>query len=359
MASSNGATDQVLVEAKSSVRIFTLNRPKQLNALSSTMGSGRAFCAGGDVAKVVQDIKQGNWKGGADFFREEYTMNYVIATYSKPQVSILNGIVMGGGAGVSIHGRFRVATERSLFAMPETALGLFPDVGASYFLSRLHGFFGEYAGLVGARLDGAEMLACGLATHYVPSERLPLLEKALVEADSSDPAVISSIIDKFSQTPLLKKNSAYHRLSIINKCFSRRTVEDIIAALESEAAANKNDEWISSTIQSLKKSSPTSLKISLRSIREGRLQGIGKCLVREYRMVCHVMLGEVSNDFVEGCRAILLDKDKNPKWEPSKLECISSEMVDRYFSRVHDDNDWEDLKLPMSPNLPAYALSKI
>ncbi|MCD7449392.1 3-hydroxyisobutyryl-CoA hydrolase 1 [Datura stramonium] len=134
------------------------------------VGNGRAFCAGGDLTAVVHNDRQGNWKLGADYYREEFTLNYVMATYSKPQVSILNGIVMGGGLGVSVHGRFRVATEKSVCAMPETALGLFPDVGASYFYSRLPGFFGEYAGLTGARLDGAEMLACGLATHFVLSE---------------------------------------------------------------------------------------------------------------------------------------------------------------------------------------------
>ncbi|CDP09332.1 unnamed protein product [Coffea canephora] len=186
-------TDLILVEEKSSARVWVLNRPKQLNALNFPMvsrlldlfletekdlsvklivlkGIGRAFCAGGDVANVVRDISQGNWRLGAHFFRTEFTLNYLIATYSKPQVSILNGIVMGGGAGVSIHGRFRVATENSVFAMPETALGLFPDIGASYFLSKLPGFLGEYVGLTGARLDGAEMLATGLATHFVPAQ---------------------------------------------------------------------------------------------------------------------------------------------------------------------------------------------
>ncbi|KAL6550007.1 3-hydroxyisobutyryl-CoA hydrolase 1 [Orobanche minor] len=403
MFSTDGETDQVLVEEKSSVRIFTLNRPKQLNALSAAMvsrllelflacaedssvkliilkGKGRAFCAGGDVAAVVRDINQGrqwllklfnhldiinrivnyacNWKSGANYFREEFTMNYVMATYSKPQVSILNGIVMGGGAGASIHGRFRIATENALFAMPETALGLFPDIGASYFLSRLPGFFGEYVGLTGARLDGAEMLACGLATHFVQSKKLPTLEEALVKADSGDPNVISSIIGEFSEIPNLKENSIYHRLKMINKCFSKRTIEEIIAALEREAA-EKNDDWTSSAIQALKQASPMSLKITLRSIREGRLQGIGKCLVREFRMVCHVMRGEISKDFVEGCRAILIDKDRNPKWEPSKIESISDEMVDGYFSKVDDAGGWEDLKLAVGSNLPAYAIAKL
>ncbi|KAE8650279.1 hypothetical protein Csa_010883 [Cucumis sativus] len=450
--------DQVLVEEKRFVRLLTLNRTKQLNALSFTMvsrllelfvaydeadpsvklvvvkGKGRAFCAGGDVSAVVHDIKRGkfvfivqltiiipahnlrclqlacyladkscgevnliiwkniylanhnpglcelgDWKKGAYFFRKEFTLNYLLATFSKPQVSLLDGIVMGGGAGVSIHGRFRVATEKSVFAMPETALGLFPDVGASYYLSRLPGFFGEYVGLTGARLDGAEMLACGLATHFVTSEKLTHLEEALCRADTSEPSIISSIIDKFSQRPILKGQSVYHRLDVIDKCFSRRTVEDILAALEDEAL-KKKDDWITSTIQDLKKASPTSLKISLRSIREGRLQGVGQCLIREYRMVCHVLRGEVSKDFVEGCRAILLDKDRNPKVHKISclllclrdllhvidntqmyilsLELVTDAMVERYFSRIEDE-EWEDLKLPARSNLPPSAISKL
>ncbi|XP_062175217.1 3-hydroxyisobutyryl-CoA hydrolase 1-like isoform X1 [Alnus glutinosa] len=372
--------DQVLIEEKSYARILTLNRPRQLNALSFQMisrllelfvayeedsnvkfvivkGKERAFCAGGDVAAVVRDIIEGDWRLGAHFFCKEYILNYIMATFRKTQVSILNGIVMGGGAGASIHGRFRVATENSVFAMPETALGLFPDVGASYYLSRLPGFFGEYVGLTGTRLDGAEMLACGLATHFVPSVRLSLLEEALHKLDSSDPPIISAIIDEYSQKPYLKEQSAYHRLDVIDRCFSRRTVEEILSALEREAL-NTKDDWISATIQSLKGASPMSLKISLRSIRQGRLQGVGQCLVREYRMVCHVMRGEVSKDFFEGCRALLLDKDKKPKWEPSKLELISDDMVDSYFSMV-DDEVWEDLKLPVRSKLPTYAIAKL
>ncbi|XP_034696640.1 3-hydroxyisobutyryl-CoA hydrolase 1-like [Vitis riparia] len=380
LSSTQGDTDQVLTDKNLFVRTLVLNRPRQLNALSSQMiskllelflayeedsnvklvimkGNGRAFCSGGDVAAVVHDINRGNWKIGAKFFWEEYILNYVMATYSKPQVSILNGIVMGGGAGASVHGRFRIATENSVFAMPETALGLFPDVGASYFLSRFPGFFGEYVGLTGARLDGAEMLACGLATHFVPSARLSSLEAALHKLDSSDPAIISAVIDEYSLQPYLKDKSTYHRLDIINRCFSRRTIEEILSTLEREAVKSADD-WIFSTIQSLQKASPTSLKISLRSIREGRVQGVGQCLIREYRMVCHVMRGEVSKDFVEGCRAILFDKDKNPKWEPSRLDQLNDSMIDQYFSRV-DDEEWEDLKLPARSSYTASALAKL
>ncbi|CAD6212127.1 unnamed protein product [Miscanthus lutarioriparius] len=266
-------SDQILVEANGFTRTLILNRPKQLNALSSAMimgllkcftayekdngvkllimkGNRRAFCAGGDVAAVVRSIHKDSWKYGADFFRNEFLLNYIIATYTKPQVSLLTGIVMGGGAGVSLHGRFRVATDNTVFAMPETALGLFPDIGASYFLSRLPGFYGEYVALAGARLDGGEMLACGLATHFVHS-----------------------------------------------------------------------------------------------NIREGRTQTVGECLQREYRMVCHVMRGDFSRDFFEGCRAILIDKDRNPKWMPPRLEQVHDEAVEQYFSRI-DDPQWEDLNLP-------------
>ncbi|KAM2622904.1 hypothetical protein FF1_027902 [Malus domestica] len=372
--------DSVLVQKNLFVRTLTLNRPRQLNALNFDMisrllelflaydddanvklvivkGKGRAFCAGGDVAAVVRQINEGNWRLATHFFQKEFTLNYLLATYSKPQVSILDGIVMGGGAGASIHGRFRVATENSVFAMPETALGLFPDVGASYYLSRLPGFFGEYVGLTGTRLDGAEMLACGLATHFVPSIRLSLLEEALNKVDSSDFANIQAIIDKYSQSPALKKKSAYFRMDVIDKCFSRRTVEEILSALDEEAN-NRADDWLTSTVQALTKASPMSLKISLRSIREGRLQRVGQCLVREYRMVSHVVKGEVSKDFREGCRALLLDKDKNPKWEPSKLELVTDHMVEQYFSKL-DDEGWEDLKLPARSNLPVTAIAKL
>lgn len=379
MAACNGDESQVLAEEIGGAGILTLNRPQQLNALSFQMisqllkffvayednpnvkliimkGKGRAFCAGGDVSSVVHSINKGSWKVGTEFFWNEFILNYIIATYGKPQVSFLNGIVMGGGAGVSIHGRFRIATENSVFAMPETALGLFPDIGASYFLSRLPGYFGEYVGLTGARLDGAEMLACGLATHFVSSKVLPLLEESLTKVNTSDSFAICALIDKFSQEMPVKQTSAYARLDVINRCFSKKRVEEIIIALEEEARRH-SEEWIYTAIQSLKKASPSSLKISLRSIREGRMQGIGQCLVREYRMCSHVLRKDVSKDFFEGCRAILIDKDKNPKWEPSRLDLMTEEMVDLYFCEVADA-EWQDLQLPDRPTSPC-VLSKL
>ncbi|MCD9560450.1 3-hydroxyisobutyryl-CoA hydrolase 1 [Datura stramonium] len=211
----------------------------------------------------------------------------------------------------------------------------------------LYSLAGEYAGLTGSRLDGAEMLACGLATHFVSSEKLPLLEQALVKVNTSDPDAISAIISRFSHIPNLKEESPYHKMKIINRCFSRRTIEEVISAL----------------------------------IREGRRQGVGSCLVLEYRMACHVLKGEFSKDILEVeyvifrppillhytrltldfyCRmqAMLIDKNRNPKWEPSRLELISEEDVDRYFFKI-DDEDWEDLKLPPRSNLPPYAIAKL
>ncbi|KAF3336020.1 3-hydroxyisobutyryl-CoA hydrolase 1-like isoform X1 [Carex littledalei] len=353
LANGNDA-DQVLVEEKGFARTLILNRPRQLNALSYTMitlllknfkafeedpnvkvlilkGKGRAFCAGGDVAAV--------------------------ARVAFLKASLLDGICMGGGAGVSIHGKFRVVTEKTVFAMPETALGVFPDIGASYFLSRLPGYFGEYAGLAGVRLDGSEMLACGLATHFVHSTKLASLEEALAQSATSDPFTVCGIIDQFSQDVPVKETSALNRLEIINKCFSKGTVEEILSALEKEAL-EVSDKWLHAAIESLKKASPTSLKISLRSIREGRMQTVGECLTREYRMVCHVLRGDFSKDFFEGCRAILFDKDRKPKWTPSKLELIGDRAVDKYFSKIEDSN-WEDLKLPLGRRSNAKFISKL
>ncbi|RWR87396.1 3-hydroxyisobutyryl-CoA hydrolase 1-like protein [Cinnamomum micranthum f. kanehirae] len=403
----------ILVEEKSFVRTITLNRPQKLNALSYTMisqllkyfkayeedsnvklviikGMGKAFSVGGDAKAGARYITEGHWTFAAKFYDKQLSLNYVMATYRKPQVictsnlrlnglidlplpsysfhsdkgtlmkvSLIDGIVMGGGAGASMHGKFRVVTENTVFSMPETSLGLFPDVGASYFLSRLPGFLGEYLGLTGARLDGAEMLACGLATHFVLSSNLSLLEEALQSINLADPPSVCTIIDQFSIRGVSKESSVIRRLDIVNKCFSKATVEEIILALEHETETEtETEEWITAAIKSLKKASPINLKVFLRSIREGRSQNISQCLMREYRMLCHAGRGTVSYDFFEGWRAILFDKDKRPKWDPYNLESISEEMVDQYFNKV-DEEDWEDLKIPIRGKLTSQARSKL
>ncbi|KAF9660602.1 hypothetical protein SADUNF_SadunfUnG0006200 [Salix dunnii] len=390
--------DQVLFEGNSSVKRVILNRPQKLNSLNYHMicqmikelkafeadpkvkivilkGNGKAFCAGGDVLasytcqvagenhllrkfKVIGKCliplmfisldEAGHWSYGTNFYKKQVMLDYLVATYGKPVVAIIDGIVMGGGAGLSLQATFRIVTENTVFAMPETAIGHFADVGSSYFLSRLPGFYGEYLGLTGAKIRGAEMVECGLATHFMLAKDVPLLETALDEV-TSDTKTISEIISKFTHKSTVKQHGAYSRLEIINKCFSRTTVEEILSSLESEAKT-KSEKWILDAINWIKSACPTSLKISLRSIREGRTKELEQCLIQECTIVCHIVRRTVSNDFYEGVRAILLDKDKNPKWEPSKLELVTDEMVDRYFSRV-DEDDMEPLQLPARSSL--------
>ncbi|XP_028768178.1 probable 3-hydroxyisobutyryl-CoA hydrolase 2 [Neltuma alba] len=225
------------------------------------------------------------------------------------KVSLINGVVMGGGAGLSMNTSFRVVTERSVFAMPEVSIGLFPDVGASYFLSRLPGYFGEYLGLTGRRLNGAEMVKCGLATHFVPSKSLNLLENALQSLSTSDISTITALIDKFTEIVYLKENSPLKRLETINKCFSKGTVEEIILSLEKEIEVDGAEKWMTEALNYMRESCPTSLKIWLRSVREGRVQSIEECLKRDYNISCHFLRRTVNNDFYEGSRAKLFDKD--------------------------------------------------
>ncbi|KAJ6373364.1 hypothetical protein OIU76_027660 [Salix suchowensis] len=364
--------DQVLFEGNSSVKRVILNRPHKLNSLSYHMiiqmikelkafeadpkvkivilkGNGKAFCAGGDVLASYTCQVAGHWSYGTNFYKKQVMLDYLVATYGKPVVAIIDGIVMGGGAGLSLQATFRIVTENTVFAMPETAIGHFADVGSSYFLSRLPGFYGEYLGLTGAKIRGAEMVECGLATHFMLAKDVCLLETALDEVITSDTKTISEIISKFTHQSNDKQHGAYSRLEIINKCFSRTTVEEILSSLESEAET-KPEKWILDAINWIKSACPTSLKISLRSIREGRTKELEQCLIQECTIVCHIVRRTVSNDFYEGVRAILLDKDKNPKWEPSKLELVTDEMVDKYFSRV-DEDEMEPLQLPVRSNL--------
>eukprot|EP00271_Cylindrocystis_brebissonii_P007164 TRINITY_DN20395_c0_g1_i1.p1 TRINITY_DN20395_c0_g1~~TRINITY_DN20395_c0_g1_i1.p1 ORF type:complete len:436 (+),score=97.59 TRINITY_DN20395_c0_g1_i1:295-1602(+) len=365
-------TDEVLVDPVgegTGLRVAVLNRPKALNSLTGPMvkrlhelyaqweedprvnvivlkGEGRAFCAGGDVRQIHSLGKAGDLPPCRGFFADEYRLNYFLATLKKPHVAMLDGVVMGGGNGVSQHGAFRVATEHSLFAMPETAIGLHPDVGASYFLSRLPGYLGEYLGLTGARLNGAEMLAVGLATHTVPSDRLADLEERLAALRSSDLESVHLAILEHSEKPDdLPESSVLHQRALIDECFSKESVEAITQALEQRAG--EGDAWCEATLPALSpaKASPTSLKATLRSIREGRRQGISECLRKEYRLTCKILESRVSTDFYEGVRAVLVDKDNHPKWSPPSLEGVTTRSIDRLFSPLASS---EELQLPVN-----------
>nr|POF00515.1 3-hydroxyisobutyryl-coa hydrolase-like protein 1, mitochondrial [Quercus suber] len=255
-------------------------------------GSGRAFCAGRDIVSLYHMINAGKMEDCKEFFRTLYTYIYILGTYLKSHVALLNGITMGGGAGVSIPGMFRVATDKTIcsnfacshkgskiiyshnslvFATSKTLVGFHPDAGASFFLSHLPGHLGEYLGLTGEKLNGAEMISCGLATHYAHSSKLALIEEQLGKLDTDDPSVIETSLEKYSDLVYLDNISVFHRIEILDKCFSHDTVEEIINALESETSKT-NDAWCISTLRRLKEASPLGLKVSLKSIREGRFQ---------------------------------------------------------------------------------------
>ncbi|KAG2669256.1 hypothetical protein I3760_14G026400 [Carya illinoinensis] len=358
--------DQVLVEGKPWSRTAILNRPSVLNALSTAMGarlqklytcwendpdigfvtmkgSGRAFCAGGDIVTLYHLINAGKMDDCKEFFRTLYTFIYFLGTYLKPNVALLNGVTMGGGAGVSIPGMFRVATDKTVFATPETLIGFHPDAGASFYLSRLPGHLGEYLALTGDKLNGSEMIACGLATHYAHTARLPLIEEQLGKLVTDDPSVIETSLEKSSDLVSPDKKSVVKRIEMLDRTFCHDTVEEIIDALESEAGKT-NDAWCVSTQRRFKETSPLSLKVSLKSIREARFQTLDQCLIREYRMSLQGISNQVSRDFCEGVRARMVEKDLAPKWDPPSLEQVSEDMVQHYFSRL---NEFEpDLELP-------------
>lgn len=318
------------------------------------------FCAGGDVkamytSRMEQDGVHGQGIEGlatADFFRKEYNINYALATCKTiPQISFWNGVVMGGGVGISVHGKYRVATEHSLFAMPETGLGLFPDVGCFYFLPRtLEGGLPAYVALTGHRLKPEDLMYTGLATHYVPSVQLGDLEKALADASyetaTMDPfaPVLMKYHEKTAVDPsesfLAKQRSDIDTVFNINGNESI-TVEEIIAKL-----AELDNDFGKETLETLQKMSPTSMKITLEGLKRGmKANSVGEDLQMEFRMSQRCTRYK-DTDFMEGVRALLVDKDKNPQWNPRTLEEVSDDLVEEFFGPV--EQEWE-IPIPTDP----------
>lgn len=344
--------EEVLMTDIGNKGIITLNRPKALNALNLSMvkkiyptlkkwetskklviieGAGeKAFCAGGDVKSIVLAVKENNKELGETFFREEYTLNNLIGTYKIPYVALINGITMGGGVGLSVHGKYRVATEKTLFAMPETAIGLFPDVGGSYFLPRLNGKLGLYLGLTGERLKGMDVLFAGIATHFVASESISELKQDLLTNDSSD---VPTILNKYQLKNSDKPFALAAYMNQIDKCFSASSVEEIIKRLEEEKS-----EWAEKTVKTLLKMSPTSLKVTMKAIQKGSTLQLADCLKMEYRLVCNYGLCR-TKDFSEGVRALLLDKDQNAKWNPKTLSEVSDTHVNEQFTNLPQEKE--------------------
>ncbi|KAJ1845586.1 3-hydroxyisobutyryl-CoA hydrolase, partial [Coemansia sp. RSA 2703] len=334
-------------------RSLVLNRPKALNSLTRPMvetikrhllewrqsdlcdvvvmrsNSNKAFCAGGDVVQVSREWKDGNHGSAMRFFQEEYQMNHLVASYEKPLVALINGYTMGGGVGLSVHAPFRVATEASVFAMPETKIGFFPDVGATFFLPRLDGQTGVYLGLTGQWLRGRDLLYAGIATHYVPSERLPMLEKRMQEIGTRDHQVVNQAIEEFAMQPEEGDKIEYSLADVrdaIDRCFRFNNMESIVEALKQET---EQKEWAEKTLETLGKMSPSSLKLTLEQLRNGLRLNIQQALGLELRLA-EKRLG--SKDMHEGIDAALISKTGKPAWDPATLESVDMrELHKEYF----------------------------
>lgn len=333
-----------------------LNRPKALHALTQPMCAAmltalrqwaaepelagvlldhageRGFCAGGDIAMLARS-GAGDGQEARSFFAEEYRLNTAIHRFPKPFIAVMDGIVMGGGVGISVHGGLRIATERTRFAMPETGIGLFPDVGGGWFLPRLAGQIGIWLALTGARLNGADCLEAGIATHFVPSDRLEAMKAALVRAGGqiTDRADAGAIIAPFCADPgpsALQANRA-----AIAQAFMGDRVEDIIAGLHQAGTP-----FAQSCLESLAGKSPQTLKVALRQMRQGALATtFEEVMAMEYRIACRVVQ---RHDFLEGVRAVIIDKDNAPKWAPSSLAEMGDDLLDAIFAPLPPQEEW-------------------
>lgn len=327
---------ELSAEVIDSVGLLTLRRPQALNALTLEMirglsealgqweeddriaaviirGEGdRAFCAGGDI-KATHRLREES----AVYFEQEYALNRLLFHYKKPTFAFMHGITMGGGFGVAGPCRVRIATENTVFAMPETGIGFFPDVGSVYFLNRCPGHTGSYLAVTGNSIGVADTMLAGLATHFVPQTDL---EACLMELlDRPDPAVLAD----FSGHTDMEDGLFRKQRAAIDRCFGHDTIEEIIAALQEEGT-----EWAVSVLSDIRRRSPLSLKVALAHLRKARGESFDQVIERDYRLALRFLKGR---DFYEGIRAAVIDKDRNPRWNPDSLDKVSQEDVDRYF----------------------------
>lgn len=343
-------TAEVLVETRGRLGLITLNRPKALNALSGSMieiiepalaawakdegidavlirgAGGKAFCAGGDVRAIATGGNSPEMRRlKAGYFAAEYRLNYHIHTFGKPFIAVIDGITMGGGCGLSLHGSHVVATERTMLAMPETVLGLFPDVGATWFLNQLKGEMGVYLGLSGVRLRADDLAALGLAQHIVPSDRT----EALIDALASGPLDTTTIDAVLARHAVPVGNPVVApRQAEIDALFAGATIEAIAGAL-----AGASQDWAQEALATIRRASPTSLKVTLRQLRDGRKLELAEMFRIEYRLAVRCTVG---HDFPEGVRAILIDKDNAPRWQPDRLDAVDAALLDSYFGPFAD-----------------------
>jgi len=343
-------TTDVLTEVVGRAGVITLNRPRALNALTHDMVRAiaaaldawrddrrvghvvirqtgeRAFCAGGDIRLIAEDIKAARFEAIDGFYRDEYRLNRTIKRYPKPYVALIDGIVMGGGVGVSVHGAWRVATERLVFAMPEVGIGFFPDVGATFFLPRLPGKIGLYLALTGARLQTADAVFAGLATHHVPSADLEALFEALTVA--VDVRATIELFDKpAGKAPLAERRPALDRL------LNGATLAEVLRRIR-KAGEDDKDATALELAAVLATRSPTSVALAFEQIRRGAKLDFEECMRLEYRIVSRIVRG---HDFVEGVRAVIVDKDNAPRWTPPTFEDLDGSEVALHLAPLAEE----------------------
>ncbi|MCE7795711.1 enoyl-CoA hydratase/isomerase family protein [Sphingobium sufflavum] len=355
-------SDEVLFRVEGKAGIVSLNRPHTIHALTHGMvlamtdrlaawandpavaivlidhavdpagdpKLSRGFCSGGDINLVRTSVLEDGGAAGRQFFFDEYRLNHLMFSYAKPIVAFMDGITMGGGVGISQPARFRVATEKTRFAMPETGIGLFPDVGGGWYLSRLAGRLGRYLGLTGARIDGADCVAVGLATHYLPSEALDEAKRRIAQ----QPDDAAAILDDLSIAP--PDAGIGTHLAAIDRLFASDRLEEIVAAL----AADESD-FARETLATLRSKSPQTCKVALRQLRlGGEATSFADNMAMEYRIASRAL---DRPDFVEGVRAVLVDKDHAPQWNPATPEGVSEELLDSIFAPLPADREWRPL----------------
>lgn len=346
-------TEDMIIRREGSAAFLSLNRPQAIHALTQGMDHamteallgwkddpavasviidhavGRGFCAGGDIAFLRNSALNDGGVSGRRFFYEEYQLNHLLMTYPKPVVAFMDGITMGGGVGISQPARFRVATENTRFAMPETGIGLFPDVGGGWHLSRLKGRIGPFLALTGARLDGAECLWAGLATHYLPSAALAEAKARIAQAEEP-----GSVLAALSVTPSEARIAA--NAALIAKHFASDRYEDILASL----AADGGD-WAAKELATLHAKSPQTCKVALRQLHDSlNCADFAANMVMEYRIASRVL---TRPDFAEGVRAVIVDKTMDPKWDPATPEGVTDELIESIFAPLPADEEWKPL----------------
>ena len=348
-------THDILTRIEGHAGIISLNRPSALHALTLDMvhamteallewkkspdvkcviidhAEGRGFCAGGDIAFLRDSALNDKGKSGRQFFYHEYQLNHLLFTYPKPVVAFMDGICMGGGVGISQPARFRVATEHTRLAMPETGIGLFPDVGGGWYLSRLEGRVGQFLALTGARIAGPGCLSLGLATHYLPSEALT---DAKARIATEDVERIDGILGTLSVTPPPSK--IVETLFQINRHFASDRFEDILSSLEAD-----DSDWAMRELAMLRSKSPQTCKVALRQLQESAtLEDFADNMAMEYRIASRVLSRP---DFAEGVRAVIVDKDNTPKWDPATPEGVTDDLLDTIFAPLPADEEWKPL----------------